>query len=144
MKYSPRFERDYEFYFKNINRFNFAGIDIEKKYSIKQCSSGKSAKECFYILDSTGKIEDCSELELLYELLRCKASVNLHIKMYAESRAEGTLSKPELIEWLNNFESPDWVLNAVEKQKINILCKNEESILQSIRYYNSKLLIKKS
>jgi len=95
---------------------------------------GKSGKEVFYLIDSTGKNSPTREPELLNELLLCKASVNFQIKEWAKGRADGTLPKSELIgdggviEWVNGepihfknyvemFNLPDWVVEAVENQK---------------------------
>src|SRR5689334_1468340 len=113
--FSPQFERDYTFYLSNKDHFTFAGSDIKKDYGIQfpgepepiekdedgiekpipfpisYSSTGKSAKVCFFQLDSTGKCKSCSEPQLLMEILRCKASINLQIKTWAQSRAEYTL-----------------------------------------------------
>ncbi len=89
MRYSENFELDWKFYnnFKHIH--TFCGVDIKQKYNkFKQSDSGKSAKECFYIFDSTGKYSDCKELDLLFEILQCKASVNLFIKQVADEYKE--------------------------------------------------------
>lgn len=143
--FSPQFERDYTFYLSNKDNFTFAGSDVKKdygiqfpgepeliekdedgndvvvKFSIPYSSTGKSAKVCFYQLDSEGKCKPCSEPHLLIEILRCKASVNLNIKIWAQSRAEYTLSKFELLEYLEEYKAPEWVFKAIETQKLKIL-----------------------
>src|SRR5580698_5521857 len=113
----PEFERDYQFYFENRYRFTFAGSDIKSlvqypreaestslddegnmvtiPFSFPYSELGKTAKHCFYKADSEGKKLPCSEPELLVELLTCKAGVNLQIKMWAEGRADCTLSLAE-------------------------------------------------
>lgn len=143
-KFSTQFERDYEFYFSNKDRFTFSGGDsksrvqypsepeptfIDEKtgekisipFEVPYSSIGPGAKKCFHDLDSRGKTKSCSEPELLVQLLNCKASVNFHIKLWAEGRAEYTTSLEELNEMMEIYKAPDWVLKAVEKQKIKIL-----------------------
>jgi hypothetical protein len=143
--FSPQFERDYTFYLSNKDTFTFAGTDVKRDYSIQfpgepepleadddgvlkplpfaipHSPTGKSAKVCFYKLDSEGKCKPCSEPELLFQILRCKASINLQIKIWAQSRAEYTLSKEELLEYMQFYQAPDWVFKAIENQKLKIL-----------------------
>lgn len=143
--FSPQFERDYNFYFNHKDTFTFAGTDVKRDYNIQfpgepepmevdddgvlkplpftvpYSPTGKSAKVCFYQLDSEGKCKPCSEPELLVQILRCKASVNLNIKIWAQSRAEYTLPLIELQEYLDFYQAPDWVLTAIENQKAKIL-----------------------
>lgn len=139
--FSPQFERDYTFYLSNKDHFIFAGTDVRRDYSIQfpgepesldeegkplpftvpYSPTGKTAKVCFYQLDSEGKCKPCSEPELLVQLLTCKASVNLQIKIWSQSRAEYTLSLVELKEYLEFYQAPEWVFKAVENQKIKIL-----------------------
>lgn len=143
--FSPQFERDYAFYLSNKDNFTFAGSNIkidfgiqfpgepeliEKNedgkdnavpFTIPYSSTGKSAKVCFYQLDSEGKCKPCAEPELLVEILTCKAAINLQIKTWAQSRAEYTLSKFELLEYIEYYKAPEWVLKAIENQKLKIL-----------------------
>ena len=160
--FSPQFERDYAFYLSKKDIFTFAGTDIKKVYSIQypgepepiekdengnDCiipftipfsSTGKSAKVCFYKLDSEGKCKPCSEPHLLVEILRCKAAVNLNIKIWSQSRAEYTLSKIELQEYMEHFDAPDWVFKAVESQKEKILKEwGQRGLYNSSDYYFS-------
>ncbi len=147
-KYSENFERDYKFYFDNIEHFNFCGTSIPKFKAITD-ENGKSAKEVFYSIDSEGKNIPTSEPDLLDKLLMCKASVNFHIKQWAEGRAEGTLpfcefaGDGETLEWEVKdgepiavykksmaivYGFPDWVITSVENQKTKI--HKEKSLLQ--------------
>ncbi len=135
MKYSENFERDYELYLRLKNVLTFCGTDIKVKYSKFQSDeNGRDAKECFYILDSTGKYEKCKELDLLFEILRCKASINWQIKQWAEGRAESLawvsedkmmhlVAHQELKEIQNEFQFPDWVITAIVEQANKILQK---------------------
>jgi hypothetical protein len=141
MKYSKEFERDYEWYLKNLDTFNFDGTNtyINKKGLdiIVPNEQGLTAKECFYLYDSQGIIEPCKEPELYKQLLKCKGSVNLHIQMWSQDRAKGLLPLCEFsvrkceevygYSKLNDlfrgkdFETElqllDWIVEAVEKQK---------------------------
>jgi hypothetical protein len=138
MKYSNNFERDYNWYIKWKDVFNFCGSDDENDKVIFDIN-GKSAKECFYLHDSTGKILPTLEPELLYSLYKCKGSINFHIKMWAESRGkfemgsaefsiEGKKKKKKDFEKYGlvfndyktiqeEYELLDWMIDAVEKQK---------------------------
>jgi len=147
-KYSENFERDYKFYFKNKNNFNFCGT-LTPKFKAIYDVDGKSAKEVFYLIDSTGKNDFTSQPDLLNELLLCKASVNFNIKQWAEGRADGTLplidfskdliikdkgsvdESHKILEWVNGksvqyrdmveqYGLPYWVIEAVENQKTKI------------------------
>lgn len=136
MKYSKNFERDYQWYLKNLDEFNFCGT-LNSKY--EAISGGtRSAKECFYCIESEGKNYPCAEPELLNRLLLTKASINFQIKQWAEGRAEGTLPLSEFsnpnstelhtLEWVNGqpvyhkdietqYGLLDWMVKAVENQK---------------------------
>ena len=103
-KYSDNFERDYKFYYENIKHFNFCGT-LTPKFKAIEDVNGKTAKEVFYLIDSTGKNYSTCEPKLLNELLTCKASVNFHIKQWAEGRADGTLPYHE---FAGNGETLEW------------------------------------
>jgi len=119
-KYSPNFERDFKFYFDNMDKFTFCGT-LNPNFEAIENTNGKTAKEVFYLIDSTGKNYPTSEPELLNKLLLCKASVNFHIKMWAEGRVDCTLSYIELSEdYKLEYGLPDWVITAVENQKIKL------------------------
>jgi hypothetical protein len=143
MKYSKNFERDYKFYLENKDDFTFCGTSSPKFTAIYD-EKGKSAKEVFYLIDSTGKNYSTYEVDLLNDLLLCKASVNFYIKQWAQGRGDATLTFAEFageglsIEWIKDDEDdgkikyrykrsiaetynfPDWVINAVESQKAKI------------------------
>lgn len=132
--FSPSFERDYAFYLNNKEVFNFCGSDVKKdfgiqlpgeegEFAIPYSETGKPAKICFHKLDGAGKKVPCSEPQLLIEILRCKGSVNLNIKMWAEGRAEGTLPLYELEELIKIYNAPEWVFKSVETQKARIWSK---------------------
>lgn len=136
MKYSENFERDYAWYYKYKNIFHFDG-SFDKVFSYDEYE-GYNAKHCFYMFDSQGKLLTTNEPELLQQIFKCKGSINFHIKMWAEARADGTLSLLEfnntkdnelrVLEWVNKepvyikdiktqYELLDWMVDAVEKQK---------------------------
>lgn len=121
MKYSQRFETDYNWYLKYYNIFNFdAEICRRNKNGDKVVvsdSNGKSAKECFYLWDSKGLITPCREAEELEKILRCKGAINFNIKMWAEDRGKGFLGKLEFDEIIKEYKLLDWMINAVEMQK---------------------------
>lgn len=122
MKYSKNFEDDYNWFLSVLDIFNFDGVNYyyNKKGDdviITDLNNGLTAKECFYLYDSQGKIIPCKEPDLLHKLLKTKGSVNLHIKMFAEDRAKGVLPKIEFMKIVDEFNVPLWFIDAVEKQK---------------------------
>lgn len=121
IKYSLKFENDYNWYKLVSDKFNFdgcgyyfnkKGIDL-----IQPDENGLTAKECFYRYDSEGKIFKTKEPEELELLLKTKGSVNLHIKMFAEDRAKGYLPKYEFDKIVEELNPPKWFVDAVENQK---------------------------
>lgn len=124
-RYKANFNRDYAFYSRNIDTLNFSG-----KYPpiILDDPDGKSAKECFYIFDSTGVLGACSEPLLLQKLMVCKASVNLHISLWAEGVRQNVLCPPELKEMMTEYSAPDWVMKAVLRQSEPYLIKQSKSM----------------
>lgn len=124
MKYSKKFERDYKWYLSVSDFFTFDGASeyFNKKGvdMIQYDKDGLSAKECFYLFDSMGKIKPTREPEKLHKLYKTKGSVNLHIQMYAEDRASGVLPKALFKEEIcDEINPPKWFIKAVEKQKYN-------------------------
>ena len=86
MKYSENFERDYNWYLKYKDIFNFDGTSeyLDKHNNsifIEDNEKGLSAKECFYIYDSQGKVSSCREIELYKQIHKCKGSINFNIKI---------------------------------------------------------------
>lgn len=127
MDYSKRFEEDYSFYYRNKNKYNFCGKDVIKDFVITE-GPGMDAKECFYRYDSHGEREfTCPNKEELVSLIICKASINLHMKMYAEGYAEYTLLRSELEEIVKNIGAPKWFMDGIEKQANKIRSKNKDS-----------------
>jgi len=114
-------KRDYNWYLSVSDIFNFDGKKeyFNKKgvYLIQYDEEGKSAKDCFYLYDTSGVIKKTNEPVKLRKLLKTKGSVNLHIKMYAEDRGRGYLPLAELVDMCKEYKSPDWFFDAIERQK---------------------------
>ena len=109
MKYSKNFERDYQFYLTNAQKFNFA----PDQPVIEESSDGKDAKYCFWKFDSTGEMLACNEPEILRALIICKKSVNFHLKMWASGFTDMEMN---IDEYLAEFiSSPAWVKVSFEK-----------------------------
>lgn len=115
MKYTKNFDRDFDWYLSVRHDFSFSGsIGEEILYS----KNGVDGKEAFLLLDSQGKRVATRHPNILKSLLKTKGGVNLHIKMYAEDRASGTLPKDLFyIEIIKPLKCPDWFVEAVEQQK---------------------------
>lgn len=113
-RYSSGFERDYTFYFANLDRFDFSGSPPP---TVEHDPQGPDAKRCFHVYDSTGKLRACREPELLQRLLLTKASVNFHIKQWAQGRSDGTFPGIEFAEYLDSINAPEWVHVAVRRQQ---------------------------
>lgn len=121
-KYSKRFESDWLWYKSVISIF--CNDDCIKLFTggnryenIKLDVNGVDAKKAFFVYDSHGRLVGTTEPKLLEDMMDCKASVNLHIKMYAEGRADGTLPKIEFINVCKSLKAPFWFYKAVEMQK---------------------------
>lgn len=148
MRYSNRFEEDYNFYLSNKDKYNFCGSDIEADFNIKHYDSGKTAKECFYLFDSNG-IRDfkCKNKQELLDVLITKASINLHIKMYAESWANYELSRFEILEIVDEINAPKWFYEAIEKQMLKFLKAKKDkdvfNLIPLIELKQLKLVFKK-
>lgn len=120
-KYSENFERDYDWYLKYRDTFNFDGSgDYTNKKGEPLIQTdynhGKRAKDCFWSFDSNGKILPTCEPVLLFKILKCKGSINFNIKMWAEDRANGYLPYIEFEEIIKEFELLPWMVDAVENQ----------------------------
>jgi len=139
MKFNKNFETDYDFYLNSINIFNTLGYKICKNIFD---ANGFSAKECFYHLDSSGKILPCNDLDLLKKLLNCKASVNLQIKMWAEGVADFTLNAHEILEYCEYYNCPSWCFKAVMNQASSIM--REFSIKKKKDNFQSVLILSAS
>lgn len=121
MRYSRRFERDYDFYIKNLNRFSFCGksdhdfMDKKGNSMVVNDDNGVSAKEAFYNYESQGKISKTSDPKLLLSLHKCKSSINLHISLWAEGRRDGTFPKIEWDQYAKEVGLLTCICKAVEK-----------------------------
>ena len=113
-KYSLNFERDYNWYLNHKDIFTFSGSVDRKNY----LEGNKSVKECFYIYDSQGKLEGCEDNDLLKKIFKCKESINFQIKEWSIGRADATLPKIEFEKVIKEYDLLDWMIDAVERQKI--------------------------
>lgn len=112
-RYSDNFERDWAFYVRNADAFAFSGSHPPE---VERDAGGPDAKRAFHDYDSRGVLRATSEPDLLRRVLICKASVNLHVKMWAEGLADGTLWAADLLGIVAEFEPPPWVIEAVWRQ----------------------------
>jgi hypothetical protein len=115
MKYSDNFNRDFKWFIKMRNTFDFGGrIPLEVKFDI----NGIDFKKAFHIYDSTGILKPTKHPIALAKLLLIKGGVNLHAKMYAEDRGSGLMGALEFRAMcIYIFKSPDWFRKSVEQQK---------------------------
>lgn len=114
MKFSSSFERDFNWYIKMRNFFNFSGALPD---DIIFDRNGISGKEAFLRYDAEGKLLPTKHPQLLSVLILIKKGVNLHIKMYAEDRAAGLFPLIEFRGLCIKLKAPYWFREAVEKQK---------------------------
>lgn len=109
---SKKFNRDWMFYKKNRRKFTFCGVTIPlPQYN----TEGAPAKECFNLFDSCGKTPQCSEPQLFMEVLRCKKSINLHIKMWADGYNDCLIGIQEYLDEL--IDPPSWVQKSLKNQR---------------------------
>ena len=112
-RYSANFERDYAFYYGNRNVLTFTG---QADHPVEYDPEGMDAKQAFHVWDSQGKLIGTKDPELLSSLIRCKKSVNFHIKQWAGGYREGTLLLMDLEEIQEIYSTPDWVIKAIKHQ----------------------------
>lgn len=113
--YSKAFDRDYDFYLRNKDTLSFAGVDVGKDI-VHDPENGMDVKECFYRMDTRGeKCVATREPELLKQLVSCKKSVNLHIKMCVEGY-EDMMEGVDF--YMDNclIDPPPWVADSFRKQ----------------------------
>ncbi len=107
------FERDWEFYMKNMKKFTFCGCVIEiPKYS----NDGLSAKLCFYKFDTEGLLLSCTSPQLFHDVLRCKKSIGFHIILYTEGYTDMCIGISELLKEF--IDPPDWVGKSLRQQLV--------------------------
>lgn len=112
VKVSKKFKKVWKFYTDNMDnkKFQFCGENIH----INEDSSGLTALECMFLLESTGKYPTCREPEILKKAIIFKKSINLHIKMWAEGYCDMLMG---VNEYLQEFKSPPpWIEKAFRKQ----------------------------
>lgn len=119
MKYSDRFNEDYNFYMHNIEILDFCGSHVDL---VPQGNT--DVKKAFFLWDSQGKINNCENPELLRKLMITKKSVNLHVKMWAEGRLEMTLPKCDWEDIVKEFNLPEWAIKSCDNQ-MNIIYKKK-------------------
>lgn len=115
MKYSDNFNRDFNWFIKMRNTFDFGGRIPDK---IIFDINGVDFKKAYHIYDSTGVLKPTKHPTALAKMMLIKGGVNLHAKMYAEDRASGLMGSLEFRAMcVFKFKSPDWFRKAVEQQK---------------------------
>ena len=115
MKYSKNFNRDFNWYLKQRNFFDFDGsLPLDIIYD----KSGIDGKKAFLIYDSQGKLLPTKHPTLLAKMIKTKGGVNLHVKMFAEDRASGLFPGFEFRALCIKLKAPYWFREAVEHQKV--------------------------
>jgi hypothetical protein len=117
MKYSERFDENFELYARLKDVYNFAPYDVFKGKVPQSVKKPISIKEAFYRFDTHGKLLQTKDMQLLTQLIVCKCSINFSIKEYAQDRARGWLSYLDLLDIQEEHNLPQWFVEAVEKQK---------------------------
>lgn len=93
------------------NGYTFCGQNLTEKHLQFSNENGVSAAESAFSYESFGKLLPCREFEKLIQFLTAKASINLHIEMYANDFGK-TLFYNELVE----MNLPKWVIKAIENK----------------------------
>jgi hypothetical protein len=92
-----------------------------------------SAKEAFRRYDSKGVLYPTRHPNVLFAILKAKASANFHVKLYSTDRQNGMLSRVELTEILNELKAPEWFNRAIENQFPHLAKRVNEGINSSLR-----------
>ena len=111
-KYSSNFERDYNFYLRNIGKFSFIGSNISH---LRPPLGDSSVKEAFHTYDSRGKLIPCEDPELFLELMFFKKGLNFWIKYWAEGFKDIQESISYYLDILEG-DIPEWVYVSFENQ----------------------------
>lgn len=115
-KYSASFNRDFNWYLYIRSIFNFDGGD-STRHEVIYDKNGLDGRYAFFKWDSNGILLPTKHPNILRSLLKTKGSVNLHIRMYAQGRAEGTFPLIEFRAFCIKNKVPKWFAEAVENQK---------------------------
>ena len=116
MKYSNRFLKDVRWFIKMRHEFNFSGKDESDMVIYDR--NGADGLKAYFMYDTHGKIVPTKHPRLLFNLLKTKGSVNLHIKMFAEDRASCNWGLLEFRALCIKWKAPEWFRQAVERQKV--------------------------
>lgn len=112
MKPTKKFIKKFNEYLSLYEKgYTFSGQNLTEKYNKFNDINGVSAIESAFSYESFGKLLPCSEFDKLIQFLSAKASINLHIEMYANDFGK-TLFYNELVE----MDLPKWVVKAVENK----------------------------
>ena len=113
MKPTKKFVKKFNEYLSLYEKgYSFCGQNLEEKYYANfDNANGFSAIESAFSYESFGVLLPCCEFNKLIQFLRAKASINLHIEMYANDFGK-TLFYNELVE----MDLPRWVIRAVERK----------------------------
>jgi len=115
MKIRQKVRDTFEFYRRVASESSMEGTGIP---SVQSVVDGLPAIEAFAAMEATGARHGTSEPALLQQVLRAKAHVNLHIKMWAEGIAEGLF---HIVEFQRDHTWwPAWVWKAVRSQEAKI------------------------
>lgn len=112
-KYKKGFEKDWNFYLLNKDKFNFHGGRVPQ--IISDFEIGKSAKEVFFRYDSEGKMLPCREPQLLLEIFACKVSINMHLNIWADGYTDVMIPVEELLQEFIGVV-PGWVEVSLRNQ----------------------------
>ncbi len=121
MKFSKKFNRDYDFYIQNKDTFTFSGVNVTVWPDLE---NGVTAKECFWRFDSTGNMMPTCEPDLLKALIICKKSINLHITLWVEGY-DDMMEGVEYYMGLFHGTPPLWVEDSFRKQLLRKIQSNK-------------------
>ena len=97
-------------YCRNLDALSFSGSPAPR---VEFDPDGPTAKRAFLLYDSQGRLGTTSQPELLQRVLASKASLNLHVRMWAEGVTEGTLMPVDVFDLRERLELTPKVMRAV-------------------------------
>ena len=122
MKFSKKFEEDYQFYLDNIENSFFHRFNRFSKFIIFN-KNGLTAKECFNVYDSKGLLKPCKEVDLFKSLNNVKIDINTYLKEIADLLAITKVLSIKVYEEdreeiLKSFRGslPKWVIRSLDNQ----------------------------
>jgi hypothetical protein len=115
VRISKKAKEDFEFY-RDTPLDTIGHGDAEDSFISEVASpNGHSALECYFMLDTHGKMGACREPDVFRKALRGKKNVNLQVKMWAEGLNDPLVTdQADLLDYTHKM--PRWIFTSAINQ----------------------------